>query len=261
MHFSSQLLKICLMPNFPKTTRLWLVHSLYLVLTVFFIWFWTNNAVLSLYSLQLTGLLVVLYFGLRFLLKDGKEMILDVVVFTAILLVVLASTGGLGSPLFFLVYFLLFSVALLFDPPTTLTLTLALILFFVNSLTSTRAALQLLSLLFIAPLAIFFGKQYLRLLETQKKIKILAKKSKELSAISYQQSTQLANEETNTLLWLSLNFKNSLLPIIHLTAELLSDLGHLTLNQKEKLQSVHETAKELLKSGEKLKEKIDRETD
>jgi len=120
------------MSNFPKTTRLWLVHSLYLVLTVFFIWFWTNNAVLSLYSLQLTGLLVVLYFGLRFLLKDGKEMILDVVVFTAILLVVLASTGGLGSPLFFLVYFLLFSVALLFDPPTTLTLTLALILFFVN---------------------------------------------------------------------------------------------------------------------------------
>ncbi|MGB9637315.1 MAG: hypothetical protein ACPLY7_00775 [Microgenomates group bacterium] len=249
------------MPDSQNTIRTWLVHSFYLVLTILLIWFWTNNLVLSAYSLQLTGILVVFYFASRFLAKGNKEIILDVIVFIAILLLVLASTGGLGSPLFFLIYFLLFAVALLFDPPTTLTLTLALTLFFANSLTSTRAALQLLSLVFITPLAIYFGKQYLRLLEAQEKIKILAKKSKELAAVSNQQSANLANEETNTLLWLSLNFKNSLLQIIHLSSELLADLGHLTLNQKERLQSIHESAKELLKSGEKLKEKIDKETD
>ena len=250
------------MPSSQNSIRSFFLHAFCLVLTILLIWFWTNNIVLSAYSLQLTGLLVVFYFvGRFFLAKDNKEIILDVIIFTAILLLVLSSTGGLGSPFFFLVYFLLFSVALLFDPPTTLTLTLAITLFFANSLTSTHSALQLLSLIFISPLAIFFGKQYLRLLEAQEKIKILLKKSKEQSSISNQLSTDIANEETNVLFWLSLNCKNSLLQIIHQTTELLTDLSHLTFTQKERLQKIHEAAKELLKSGERLKERIDRETD
>ena len=73
--------------------------------------------------------------------------------------------------------------------------------------------------------------------------------------------TDIANEETNVLFWLSLNCKNSLLQIIHQTTELLTDLSHLTFTQKERLQKIHEAAKELLKSGERLKERIDRETD
>ena len=250
------------MPSSQNSIRPFFLHAFCLVLTILLIWFWTNNIVLSAYSLQLTGLLVVFYFvGRFFLAKDNKEIILDVIIFTAILLLVLSSTGGLGSPLFFLVYFLLFAVSLLFDPPTTLVLTLILVLFFANSLTSLNAALQLLSLLFITPLAIFFGKQYLRLLETQQKIKILVQKNKEEEAVGRKISADITEEETNTLLWLSLNLKNGLLQIIHQTTELLSDLSHLTFTQKETLQKIHEAAKELLKSGEKLREKIDRETD
>jgi len=244
-----------LVPRSQKVAESLLLHTFYLVLPILVIWFWVNNPVLTNYNLQLTAFIVILCFVIKTLAaKKGKNPIFDTLIFTAILLLILSSTGGLGSPLFFLVYFLLFAVALLFEIPITLALTLALTLFFANTLTSVHSALQLLSLILVTPLAIWFGKQYLKLLETQKKIKILAKKSRELSA-------SITSEETNALLWISLNFKNSLLQIIHLSSELLADIGHLTQTQKEHLQSIHESAKEILKSGEKLKEKIDRETD
>jgi len=236
-------------------------HCLFFASTAFLIWFWVNNPVLANYNLQLTGFLVFIYFlaKLSFFRKDS--LIWETVIFTNILLVILSSTGGLGSSLFFLVYFLLFAISLLFDPPTTLTLTLTLTLFFANTLTSTHAALQLFSLLLFTPMAIYFGKQYLKLLETRQLIKIIKKEKKLLKKEGQVLESAVENEETDSLLWLSLNFKNEMLKIIHKTSELLADIGHLTLTQKEILQSIHESAKNLLKSGEKLKEKIDKETD
>lgn len=233
--------------------------------SVALVWFWTGNVVLANYNLQLTAFLIIFYFIFRlFLNKKGfedKQYILDTTIFTSALLLILSATGGLSSPLFFLVYFLFFATALLFDSVVTLVLTLTLTLFFASTLNSLHSALQMISLLIFSPMAIYFGKQYLRLLEAQERIKILHKESHKLSAISNKQSTNIASEETHSLLWLSLNFKNGLLRIVHQTADLLSDIGHLTGTQKENLQSIHETAKDLLKSGEKLKEKIDRETD
>jgi len=242
------------------------LESLYLALGICFIWFWVGNPVLVNYNLQLTAILVLIYFITRFFIGKrqdylGSGLILDTVIFTLILLLVISSTGGLGSSLFFLIYLLLFAVALIFDPPVTLTLTLALVLFFANTLTTLHAALQLLSLLFITPLALFFGRQYLRLLEAKEKIKILKKRGEILAKEGKELKEAVSEEETSSLLWLSLDFKNSLLQIVHQTGELMSDIGHLTYSQKEKLESVHQTAKEVLKSGEKLKEKIDRETD
>lgn len=253
-----------LMPEESPKIRQFLLVSFYLSAMVTFIWLWVNNPILVNYNLQLTGLFVVFYFLTRMFFSKKlsfSAITLEIVTFTAILLILLSSTGGLNSPLFFLVYFLLFIVSLLFDPPVTLVLTLALTLFFAKTLTTLHAALQLLSIIFIAPLAIYFGNQYLRLLESQEKIKILVKQSRKLSAISNKLSANITNEETNSLLWLSLEFKNSLLKIIHQTSELLSDISHLTLTQKETLQSIHESAKEVLKTGQKLKEKIDKETD
>lgn len=250
------------MPSPQNSIRPFLFRALGLMLSILLIWFWTGNEILRSYNLQLTAFIVVVYFFSRFFLAPrNKELILETIVLTSSLLLILTSTGGLGSPLFFLVYFLLFGVSLLFDPPTTLVLTLSLVLFFADSLTSINAVLQLVSLLFITPVAIFFGKQYLRLLETQQKIKILVQKNKEEEIVNREICTDITEEETNTLLWLSLNLKNGLLQIIHETTELLSDLSHLTFIQREKLQKIHEAAKKLLNSGEKLREKIDRETD
>lgn len=242
-----------------------LKNCLYLMASVSLVWFWTGNVVLANYSLQLTAFLIIFYFIARFFLNkkglEDKQYILDTTIFTAALLLILSATGGLSSPLFFLVYFLFFATALLFDSVVTLTLTLTLTLFFASTLNSLHSALQMISLLIFSPMAIYFGKQYLHLLEAQERIKILHKEKKLLSTNNQQQSANLANEETHSLLWLSLNFKNGLLKIVHVTADLLADIGHLSGTQKENLQSIHDTAKDLLKSGEKLKEKIDKETD
>lgn len=249
-----------------ESVRKPLLNSLSLVIAIFLTALWVNNPVLLGYNLQLTGILVVTYFIFRLFLGKANSLsntnlIFDSVIFTVILLLVIYTTGGLNSSLFFLIYLLLFAVALLFEPITTLTLTLAIIIFFANCLTSTHSVLQLLSLLFISPLAIYFGKLYLRLLQAKEKIKILKKSEKSLSVETGKLEGNISLQETDSLLWLTLNLKNNLLRIVHLSADLLADIGHLTLMQKDNLQSIHESAKELLKSGEKLKEKIDRETD
>lgn len=236
-----------------QPVRDYFLHALYLSLSVFLLWLWLNNPVLLNYNLQLTAFMVLTYFSVKMLAKKGG-VFWDVIIAAVVLLLILSSTGGLASPFFFLLYFLLFAAAMLFEPPFTVTLTLLAALFFANTLTSLHAALQLLSLLFITPLAMYFGRQYLRLLETQEKIKILAKQGQKLEK-------EITGQETDSLLWLSLNLKDGLLKIVHLASELLSDIGRLGPVQKEKLQSIHESAKELLKSGEKLKQKIDKQTD
>lgn len=236
-----------------QPVRDYLLHALYLSVSVVLLWFWLNNPVLINYNLQLTAFLVLTYFSIKMLAKKGG-VFWDVIIATGVLLLILASTGGLASPFFFLIYFLLFATALLFEPPFTVTLTLLTTLFFANTLTSLHAALQLLSLLFITPLAMYFGRQYLKLLESRKKIKIMAKEGQKLEK-------EITETETDSLLWLSLDHKEGLLKIVHLASELLSDIGRLGPVQKEKLQSIHQSAKELLKTGDKLKQKIDKQTD
>lgn len=251
-----------LMPEEKESVQPFWWQALILALAVLLTWLWTGNPVLINYNLQLSALAVIVYFFCRlFGKKLNSGMLVDILVFTVILLLVISSTGGLGSSFFFLVYFLLFAVALLFDPPVTLTLTLSLTLFFANSLNSLHAALQLFSLLLFSGLALWFGKEYLRLLEAKARIKTLKKREKDLLREGKKIGESLAIEETDSLLWLNLNFKDGLLQIIHRTSELLADISRLSQFQKGHLQSIHETAKELLKSGERLKEKIDKETD
>jgi len=246
------------MPEKPKiTTRAYFIHAFFLTATVFGTWFWVNNPVLLNLNLFLILGMIFLYIAAKLILGTKKpyaNLVFNTLIFTAALLVIIASTGGLSSSFFFLIYFLLFSVALLFNPFITLTLTLILVLFFANTLVSLDAVIKLISLLFFTILSLLFARGYLKLLEIQKKVKILAKEGKKLSGA-------VESEETNTLLWLSLNFKEGLLKIIHRSSDLLADIGSLRLTQKEKLEEIHETAKEVLRSGSKLQEKIDKETD
>jgi hypothetical protein len=233
-----------------------LFNLLLLVVSILGVWFWTGHPWLTRYNLHLVAFLVAFY-SLGHLFAEKKEahqLIWDALLFTAILLLVLTTTGGLGSPFFFLLYFLLFVVALLFETIFTVALVFSLALFFLRDLNTLHDILQILTLFFLTPLALYFGHQYLKLIQSRKKIRILIKEGKELERT-------MAEAETDSLLWLSLNLKEGLLKIIHYSSELLGDVGRLGLTQKEKLQSVHQTAKELFSSSEKLMEKIDRETD
>jgi len=100
----------------------------------------------------------------------------------------------------------------------------------------------------------FFGKQYLKVLKDEEKIEILEEEQDILEE-------EIKKEETNILLWASLELKRGLTEILDQTSQLLSDIGHLTIRQKDRLLKIKDLSKKLLKSGQQLKEEIDKITD
>jgi len=147
-------------------------------------------------------------------------------------------TDGLNSPFFFLIYFLLFTVAFQNPPSITLSLSLGLIILLSQSLNSLQSLIPLSSLLLITPLSWFIGKQYLD------KNKV---------------DTDFSISETNVLMWLSLKFKTGICQIIDNCSELLST--PLQPTQKDKIKYIKDSAKSLLNSSEKLKTEVDQQSD
>lgn len=227
------------------------IHLGFLLSALLLTIFWTKNPNFSFYTLQAIAFLVLFYFANHYLGKKNRySQALDGLIFAMVTLLLVTQTGGLTSPLFFLFYILLFGLALFFEPLPTLIFSLALIIFFAAEVKNLNDIIQILSLVFIAPLALFFGKQYLELLEKEEKIKILKQEENQLTA-------EVGQQEEDTLLFLSLSFREQVSHILEASANMLADIGHLTLKQKENLEKIRESAKNLLKLGEKLKEKIE----
>jgi len=160
--------------------------------------------------------------------------------FIAIIInIIVFTTNGLNSPVFFLIYFLLFIIAFQNPPTTTLSYSLVLILFLSQSLNSLYSLLPLISLLFISPLVWFIGRQYLE---------------------NFKLNNSIERDETDVLLWLSLKFKTGICQIIDTSSELLSQ-PQLSHTQKEQIHKIKDSAKSLLNSSQKLEEEIDSQTD
>lgn len=233
-------------------TTLFIILILTLVSTIVF--FWAQSPLVD-YNLQLVAALVIIFLINRKLSSDrflGQPINLGI--FTVAVLVLVSGTGGLASPLFSLTYLLLFGAALLSSTPIVLALNLIIMIFFSSSLTSVNAAVQLFSLLLITPLAIFFGRQYLHLLKQQGEI-IFLKKTNEVNEKS------LAQQESNALIWLSLNLKIALAEVGEAIGRLLADLSHLTPDQARSLKKIHQQILQLLKESQNIKQVIDEETD
>lgn len=229
-----------------------LTHLGFLLTSVLVTFFWIQNSQLQAYTLQLIAILVIFYFLNHFLTQKKLRltMAIDGLILALVTLLLVSQTGGLTSPLFFLIYILLFGLSLLFDPLVTLVFALALCFLFYRQAENLSSLLSVIGLLLITPLALFFGRQYLRVLEEEKKIKILSQKKQALEQ-------EVSQQEEDTLLWISLSFREHVSKILDASSNMLADLSHLTTSQKENLQKIHESAKRLLKLGEKLKEKIE----
>lgn len=229
-----------------------LTHLGFLLSAVLLTFIWTNSPSLNTYTLQLIALLIILYFLNRSLTKKRFDLAIgfDGLILALVTLLLVSQTGGLESPLFFLLYILLFGLALLFDPIITLIFAIALALLFWNQVKTLNALLEMIGLLLITPVALFFGRQYLKVLEEEEKIKILAKQQKKLAG-------EVSQQEKDTLLWLSLTFREHVSQILDTSSNMLADVGRLSQIQKESLQKIHESAKRLLKLGERLREKIE----
>lgn len=228
------------------------VHLVFLFLAVVTTWAWTSHPALSFYNLQLVAALIVVWFLKNRLWPTTK--IPDALILAIIVFLLVFSTGGAGSPLFFLIYFLLFGLSFLFEPPTTITLAFILLVFLAPTVKTINEVASLLSLFLITPLALVFGRIYLKNLAGQKKIKLYQKKWLE-------NEEHLEKQETHALLWLTTVLKPALIETLDKLSLLLSDLAHLTPDQKTNLKRIRKLAKRLLRGGEKLTRLIDRETD
>jgi len=191
-----------------------------------------TNSSLAIYSPQLIALISIIFIILLFQKKLSLHLISFIITLTVFF------TGGLNSSFFFLIYFLLFTLAFQNPPSTTLSYSLVLILLLSQSLNSVQSLIPLSSLLLITPLSWFIGKQYLE------KAKI---------------ENELSIDETNFLLWLSLKFKTGICQIVETSSELLST--PLEPIQKEKIHYIKDSAKSLLNSSEKLEAEIDQQSD
>jgi hypothetical protein len=237
-----------------------LLHSFFLIAAVILAFLWTSNPFLSYYNLQLIAVFILFFFANQIIARHHRTKInltIDTVIFTMIILLLVISTGGLTSPLFFLVYFLMFGLALLFEPLISLSLTVAMVLFFLftpSQAEPKNELLQLFSLVLITPVALFFGKQYLKVLQDEEKIKILEEEEKIMEE-------QIGCEESDILLWTCLDLKKGLTDILDETSQILADLSHLNTHQRERVIRIREKALKLLQSSQKLKNEIDKTTD
>ena len=169
-----------------------LVHSLLLIVCIALAFVFPQTG-LAAYDIEIAAFLFVLLFIVRRLsLFSRRTRLFESAVFTLIILGVVNSTGGLQSPYFFLVHFLLFSIALLLEPIIPIIVTLTLMVFFMFTFRGQATLPQLLpifSLALMTPFALILGNEY----EETKRLK------KSMSA-----------QTENTYLFLSLMLKNHL---------------------------------------------------
>lgn len=232
-----------------------LVHTSLLIGASVGVFAWLSTTILEPYTLQLVAFLILLYIGSHWLRAHKPKwfhrgnITIDITILTSMILLLVTETGSLTSPFFFLCYFLLFGVSMLYEIEATLVLTGVLITYFLFLPTTNFSDFshlsELLALIMITPLAIFTGHQYETSLEEKEARRQLGK--------------HLGSEETDTLLFLSLNLKRTLLQAI--------DTLSLTI-PKEKvsevrinLQTLYEDLKNLYRSADELQQTIDKETD
>lgn len=231
-----------------------LLHTILLLLAAFGVYFWLSLPALTPYTLQLVAILVLLYLGTHYLRAKKPKLFrrntitLDLTILTTLILLLVTETGSLVSPLFFLCYFLLFAVSMLYEIEATLVLTGTLILYFLflpdTNLSDLAHLSELVALVMITPLAIFTGHQYEVTLEQK--------------TLARHLSRHLQHEESDILLFLSLNLKSTLLSALD---KLAIAIPSSSSNLRTQLSSLYSDLKTLYRSADELQSTIDRETD
>lgn len=233
------------------------IRTLLLSFTIVAIFVWTTTPSLNKYNLQLTGALILVYFVSRFIFRSIKQsFFLATIVLISIILLMIFSSGGLVSPIFFVLDFLLFAIALLIAPYQAVITSFILVLLFLwqnyQSLSSPMI-INLISLVFITPLAIVFSNSYLQNLQSNGKITVLKEAIKD--------------EETDSLLWITTNAKSSLATVLNSLTDIviyLNTKGQISLIPKaliEKLKTIQKDLISLYASTGTLEKSIEESSD
>ena len=111
------------------------------------------------------------------------------------------STGGINSALFFVLYFLCFGIAFVFNPLTIFVFVLGTVLIFVPYIEPDLATnlLKLGSLALISPLAYFFGREYKKGDLQDEKINAIKERSKEAANTISRDIEEIIEDEKQVL--------------------------------------------------------------
>jgi hypothetical protein len=192
-----------------------LLQSLVLVLSFVFVFVWKETPLVN-YTVALSGVLIILYIlvsarkkGKGFL-EMGGEGPWGIFFLNTVILLLIFSTGAIDSTLFFLLYFLGFGVAFVFEPVVTFVFVLGVILVFIpNAIKGDLLvnSLKLGSLLLISPLAFFFGSEYRKNDKQTTEIEALEERTKDaadtiakdLEKVIKDEKANLKNEDMEKL--------------------------------------------------------------
>lgn len=189
-----------------------IIHSAILICTIG-VSFLFPQSFFAQFDLQIAaGLFIVLFIMRKILKSKLKSHLGESVIFTFIILLTINTTGALQSPFFFLLYFLLFSLALLLEPVVSITSTLALMACFMLVLPpgqSLKSLLPIFSLAFLTPFAMFMGQEFIESEKFRLKAdRLLGEKAK---------------TQEETFLFLSLMLKNHLKSIMYTIDNFMGD--------------------------------------
>ncbi len=162
-------------------------QALVLILSFIFTFVWKETPLVS-YTVPLVGILIVLYIllsarrGGKGFLSLGGEGPWGIFFLNTVILLLIFSTGSIDSALFFLLYFLGFGIAFVFEPTVVFIFALGVILTFLPDAIKGDLLVNLLkigSLLLISPLAFFFGRQYRQTDKQNEEIEALEERTRE----------------------------------------------------------------------------------
>jgi len=209
------------------------MRTLLLAFAIISIFAWTESPILSSYNLQLTGALIILYFVSRSAFRRlERPFFLATIVLVSIVLLLIFSTGGINSPIFFILFFLLFAIALLLAPNQAVIASALLVSIFLwqnfQNLTSSTI-IDLISLIMMTPLAVVFSRSYLKYLQSVGKITLI----KEI----------VKDEESDSLLWIATTAKPSLASVLNSLTDTI-----LYLNSKSQTTTISKQLLDKLKT-------------
>jgi len=230
-------------------------QSAILSLTVAICFIWTNAQILSNQNLFVIALMVIIYIASQIISRYfpaifNNKTIIETTILTFVIFLIVFSTGGLSSPVFFLVYFLLFGISLLLQPMTAGLVSLVVIGFFLLTPKTDLFAelLQLGSLLIISPLAIIFGKQYIKLSKSEQNVSILKQKENNLNQEITRQENQVKNWASNDLTKRLWGIQKDLTSIMQ--------NPQVPLSEKQRLNKIFRKVYNVFLSSKKMDDKI-----
>lgn len=179
---------------------------------VIFLWEMTP---LSTLTVPILGFLVALYLIIsarkkslpagrqeKGFLSMGGDGPWGIFILNTLIFLLIFSTDSINSPLFFLLYFLGFGIAFIFEPILAFVFVLGAILIFVPDVLKgdvTNNILKLGSLILISPLAYFFGKEYRRNDQQDLEIEALKERSKDAADVISEDIEEVVKSEKQNL--------------------------------------------------------------